>query len=334
VRMIEKSKIICRSIGVVVFIIILWRIDIYKIAAVMVNIRMDVLVVAAVLSITVTVLKSMRWKSLLEIYGVECALGNTLKLYLFGTFWGAITPGKVGEFSRIYYVKRMFAPSFSYAMLSGNVLVDRFFDIVMVGAVAICSFPFYFDEYLWHAIGVCGVVAAMIGALLGFHHVLRGAGVLGNIIEKVGTILSYVRLRTHFVELVCGLRLLNTKEIVIPILYNIAAYCAFYVVVYLIAYSLKIDMGFFYLIASLSTAMIFSIVPVTVAGLGIREAILLFFFSRIGVTSEVTMSFSLVYLLICIILPSLLGSIVYFLMPPVVDEKQKVHGRPIDILQR
>lgn len=305
-------------VGVVVFFLILTRLDINGIIAAMKSVKVNTLIFAGVLSILVSALKSIRWNALLHIYTIECTLSSTLMMYLIGTFLGTVTPGKVGDLSRVYYLKKVYAPHISSGMLFTNVVIDRIFDIVVICVIAVSGIVFYFNEYLHYLFVVCITLTVVIAALLVFRCRLASSAV--NILKKIEEIFPRLSLHSHFDEIIKGLRLLKTKRLVYPLIYNLGAYCIFYMVVFFIAYSLRMKVPFFYLVVGLSTAMILSLVPLSVAGLGIRDAILLFFFSRIGVSSEVTMSFSLLYLLICLIVPSMFGAVVYFLQPTVVRQ--------------
>ena len=112
-----------------------------------------------------------------------------------------------------------------------------------------------------------------------------------------------------------GLRVLRTTRVIVPFFYNIIAYSIFYIIIILIACALRIKMPFYYLMTGMSAAMIFSAIPISIAGLGVREATLLFFFSPLAIKNEIIMSLSLLYFMLCLILPGLIGLIPFFSQP-------------------
>ena len=85
--------------------------------------------IAALLFIPLMIaVKAMRWRLLLQAQGVEYPLGKCIEVYSIGIFWGIVTPGRLGDFVKVLYLKRH-----GLNVLHGlfSVVGDRLFDFVL-----------------------------------------------------------------------------------------------------------------------------------------------------------------------------------------------------------
>ena len=94
-------------------------------------------------------------------------------------------------------------------------------------------------------------------------------------------------------------------------------------VVFLNARALHLDFPFSAIAVFVPLVSLASMIPVSVNGLGVREALYIFFFGRLGAPAEVSVSLALLYLAVTF-MASLPGGVVYALAalrPPAADRR-------------
>ena len=91
-------------IGVLLFVFILVRIDFSKVIAQLTSFRLWWLAAYTLCFLLALVAKAMRWRSALSAQGVEVRVVDATRIYFVSSFLGAVTPGRVGEISKITYL--------------------------------------------------------------------------------------------------------------------------------------------------------------------------------------------------------------------------------------
>jgi uncharacterized membrane protein YbhN (UPF0104 family) len=93
----------------------------------------------------------------------------------------------------------------------------------------------------------------------------------------------------------------------------------FWATVMLLAYTvtrvLSIDVSLGYLALMMPTVTLVELIPISVAGLGTREAAVIYFFSVIGIASAQAVGFSIMYLILGTYLTALVGFFAWLFKP-------------------
>ncbi len=79
-------------------------------------------------------LKSLRWHLLNRSFGIETTWRMALVFYLSAGFLSVITPGRLGEFAKIYFLKRKYKISIPSA--TSSVFLDRIWDVLVLSLAA------------------------------------------------------------------------------------------------------------------------------------------------------------------------------------------------------
>ena len=135
-------------IGFFVFAIILYKANVFEIFNIISGIQLSFLLVAVFFSVPILFVKSWRWSLLLKLQNINCGLIDAFWPYLASTFVGIITPGRAGDFLKVFYLTNGSKVSFGRAFSS--VLVDKLLDLTMlfgfclVGGLIISSMAWQF----------------------------------------------------------------------------------------------------------------------------------------------------------------------------------------------
>ena len=102
--------------------------------AALARLRPGTLVPCLALTLVAYLGRSLRWRGLLRRIGIAMTVGTTYRLTLVGTFYGLITPGRLGEFARILHVS---APR---SETLPSVIWDRIADVILLEILCVPAF--------------------------------------------------------------------------------------------------------------------------------------------------------------------------------------------------
>ncbi len=225
-------------------------------------------------------IKSLRWNLLLVHEQCAYPKWNSFVAYMASFTIGLITPGRLGEISRLYYVREEAKISFYNGFKT--LIVDRIFDFAMLIWFGTTGMLFFY-KVLGDINGGAYLLVTAI-ALLAIWMVIYFS--LKSIVKKdtAKTGPKFIR------ESWNGMFL---PVMAWPWLLTLLAYFVFYVANFWIFKSIGIplsliDIGFILSLMSLAT-----LIPISLAGFGTREVSLVFLLSFYGISPEVAIIFSL-----------------------------------------
>ena len=103
----------------------------------------------------------------------------------------------------------------------------------------------------------------------------------------------------------------NKSKILVVVLGSLVIHTMIFLIMDLASISLSQHLSFMYFITFGPTIAFISMLPISISGLGVRESAFVYFFSFVGVRSEVAFSISILSFLV-LISPSLIGAYFYF----------------------
>ena len=301
-----------RLIGILLFIYILWSVDWPKIWSLVERIDILKLAGAMIVTSTMVLIKAWRWWYLMSMQNVRATFKDAVKIYFSAQYFGILTPARVGELLKIFYLKEYGLATKSVGLSS--VLIDRLFDILvafLMGFIGIWYFEL-FGPISWLFL----VSAVIIGvfSLLFLHH--RFAELILDTLFRFLLIRKFKsdadRILDSFKE--ATLQLL-TPRLVFPFFFTIISYIWFFFGCWLLADSLGIDVSYWQISLFISIATLVSLIPVTISGIGTRDATLILLFDRIGTGQEAAVSFSVLLFAIFFLFLGAFGYLVWLATP-------------------
>ena len=95
--------------------------------------------------IAVLGIKSLRWRILIHNEGAIYSAYKAFAAYMASDAVGIVTPGRIGEIARLYYVRQETPISFYSAFKT--IVSDRIFDFTMLGWFGLSGMLFYFKTF-------------------------------------------------------------------------------------------------------------------------------------------------------------------------------------------
>lgn len=261
------------------------------------NIRLYLLSLTGV--ILVLGLKSIRWNLLLRAEHCNYPFISAFSAYMSSFTIGLVTPGRIGEIARLYYVRGDRNIDFYHSFKT--IITDRIFDFALLVWFGASGLLFFYK--------VAGDISAFWYLLI--------IGVLLLIIWFIGTfILNRIHSEKKYITFITeAWTEMLQKKMLVPWLLTLVAYLVFYIANWLIILAVGqrislVEIGFILSLMSLVT-----LIPITLAGFGTREASLIFLFAFYSITPETAIVYSLLQFIAFFLWGGIIGMICWFIKP-------------------
>lgn len=268
-------------------LILLFKIDLRQTAVYLTRADPWAVLAAVVLFLPFLLLKAWRWQVILSDLEVPVGFGEASKLYALGLGAGTITPGQLGDTVKILYFR---GRGMGAAALS--VLLDRIWDLVLLLLVAtFSSLAFVQDlQNEWLAFGLLS-----LGAIVFLLFALNPGAqrfFLRQLIRRTplqGSGLSPDQIRWSR---------LTPGQIILQFALSLAAAVVVYVRFYLLTTALDLGLDLVPFIALISLSSVAALLPISISGIGARDAALVLLAPVVGVAREQALGLSALILLI------------------------------------
>ena len=218
--------------------------------------------------IVVLGIKSYRWHLIIKHQGFRYPVGKSFGAYMASFTIGLITPGRIGEIARLYYMRQEneieFIPAFR------TVVIDRIFDLGMLILLGFAALLFY------TSIGITNPYLAIAIASITF---FTGLLFIDWMLKKIIRIKRFANNQIIQFIISCVSQAVNRHSFVLWAI-TLIAYLAFYGAISLIFLSLDIQMPLVDIALILSVVGLATILPFSFAGFGTREMSLVFLLSQ------------------------------------------------------
>ncbi|RMF06292.1 UPF0104 family protein [Candidatus Woesearchaeota archaeon] len=226
-------------------------------------------------------------------------LRRLFKYSLLGSGMGALLPGRVGELSIVYFLKKEGIP---LGKASALVLVDRMVTFVFLISVSFLSFLIYFSpEVLYILLSVVAFSALFIYVFLAWG---KGRSLIKKRILKRHHYLfrGFFRTFKNFIRYYRNAVYFNFFLTVLKWLFYASAMFALFM-------SFSVRLNFFYIFIIETVVSLLSLIPVSISGMGIKESAAVFFYSLLGVLPSVTLAVYLVLQFSSLVLAALFSAL-------------------------
>lgn len=288
-------------IGLILLVVILFRIDREQMLRYVQNADYRYLLIGYPFLLLLVYLKSVRWNLLMQDQGVRLPLLETFYVYLWGFYFGVVTPGRIGEASKAIYTQERFntlGESFA------SIFVDRVCDVAIRFVLLFVLYPLYSDLFELQFIGFFILLVLII---IGIVILVRLKSIRNIVVRFSKFVLPqryYPSIRNNISSLVNDtVRMIaHRRLVVITALLTVLAFLCYCLIAYAILRSFHIRMDFLYTVFCIVVSGLAAIVPISISGLGVREAVMIYLFSNIGLNQEAAVLFSLSIFSITLIL--------------------------------
>ncbi len=300
-----------KLIGLVLLIFIFYfLIDFNKLILVFSQLKWTYPTLALLILLAKTPANPYRWHYLLKKFSVKYSFKKLFSIFYFSILSGLITPSRIGEiFFRTAAIKKEGAP-LNKSLIS--VILDRlteFFFLVIASLIGILFFISLIENQTIIWILLCLFLGILIGFLL----------IQKNLIKKLFLFLLPKKNKSsvdkYLTETSQLLKKFNFKDYLA--IFSLTAITWFFILIAgkILLIGLGINsLPFGYFLSAVFLSRLVGLLPISIAGLGTREATLIYLFSFFNIAEEKTIIFSLSLFLLEIISIALIN--LYLLLKP------------------
>ncbi len=258
-------------IGFVILGIVISRIDIRSLAQALKQANYFLIIAGILILIPNFLIRSWRWNYLKRIQNIKFKLVDSFLIYLVGFLIGVVTPAKIGELSKVIYLKNQ---NYSVGKSMVSVFLDRFLDLIYFLIFGYFGILFALKELthqvnLIYLILILSLLILAVLIKLGWHKIFLKKVFYLVIPEKYQT-----ELKINFSEFLADLTLITPKNYIIAFAITTISWLIYYYQMYLFALSVNLDVPFITLAIAVTVAALITLVPISFLGIGTRDVTL------------------------------------------------------------
>jgi uncharacterized protein (TIRG00374 family) len=269
------------------------------------------IVLAGIMDFCMVAVNSVRWKVLLAAKGIGVSQLRLLYYYLVGNFFSAALPTSVGgDFVRVVGIG---GETDRRADVFGSVVVDRLLGFAVLLPLGLLAMPFVGNRLTtWDTVLKVWVVAALVFAcayMVLLRPVARRLSILlGPLLDLLERFKARNRLEKAYGAIVsyncCRGAVLQ------GLLLSVLSKLFWIFGCYLIARAFSIDIGIMPLLLIVPIVELARMIPISISGLGVREAAFVFMLGQFGIDEGLGLAYSVVVYVVFTAL-ALVGGLLY-----------------------
>ena len=284
----QISNFIRFFFGGLVLLLIVWKADLNQIYKSLTQFNFWFLIPIVILNFLSFFLGSLNFKILFSPLE-KIKLSNLIKYYMLSWSFGLVVPGKIGEFSLVFFLRKKEGINMGKSLALS--IIDKIITFGSYYFFAIIGLFLFMDVTIAIRISIILFLAVILFVTLLFYE--RPKELIKKYILK-----KQAKKFTGFQKTINDY-LKNKKEILLlNILITIIKIGLLALVLKLILNGFSFDASFLNILIIHSSAMLVSLIPVSISGLGVKEATIVYFLQIIGIPLEVAIGLSLINLVI------------------------------------
>jgi uncharacterized protein (TIRG00374 family) len=251
------------------------------------------------------------------MHGIDYPLYDCIRVWTIGMFAGIVTPGRAGDVLRSFYLKQKcdkFGQCFS------TVAIDRIIDLVVIlffAALGIFMFNFWFGSSLSFAILILFIIFCF-----GSIYLMTRKHYAKKFLKPIFNFFIPKRFKTRamigfhdFYDSMGGLGEKKLQLLMISLLTALMWFLSIFQV-QIIGLTIGLSINYFHLLAVMSIVVIIELIPVSISGIGTRDAFMIFSLGLLSIGKESVIAFSLIYLILAYWVVALVG-LLFWLRDPI-----------------
>ncbi len=305
----SRRHIILIVVKIAVSVALLWLLfstyDISDALARLYTVKPEFLVLAAVIELAGIAISTLRWEIILRAMGLRLGYFSAFPIVYIGLFFNQVLPSNLGgDAMRVW---RIFSRGSDLVYAIGSVMMDRVMALIGLAVLVSVCLPFVpsltDDPLLFRTlIGIVFVILSGLAVLLVFDRFLP---LVRRILPE--------ELMQQLVALSHDIRrfLLGLRASIPALAISIINHVAMVAMAWVIALGLHIEVGFVECLVLIPPVILFSLLPVSFAGWGMREGAMVAALGVVGVAPGDSIAISVTFGLVLLV-TSLPGGIIWF----------------------
>jgi len=312
-------------IGILLFIFILTRIDLSSLLTIFLSINPFFLCCALIANGIAVVVKSLKWKLIVSTLKKEISLSASIQAFLIGFSFSVLTPAKLGDFMRAFYIRD---EQCNLGKALSSVVTDRLIDIVMLFSFAFIGILIFSVVFHIEILSVSLLVLLAVG-IASAVSIVTNKNLLSWLLRPFFNIfIPHHHKKTiseYYHDFFSGLSVFfhDKKKFLLVMVVGIFSWVPPFVYAYLLALSIGISLDLTFFVIVIPIISLLDLLPISISGIGTRDAALIFLFGFQGIPPETAVAFSLLYLFMSYWLVALIGALFWIKNPIATDGDER-----------
>lgn len=295
-------------IGIIILLYIIATLDLQEIYEVFSHIDPIYSFISFFAIIPVVIMTNIQWQILLKKQRINVSFFYSLKNIFIGYFYGFISPGAIGAYTRALYLENESKAPLGKCL--SNIIIFNTIDylsLLLLGAIGAILLSSIYPNLF----AVIVIIMIVIVTLLLFFLKKEKSKIL---FSKIIQTRIFTTLKDRLTESLDSFYedLPRFKGVLIPFGISIIGWFVRFTELYFISKLFLIDVTFIYFILIIAVANVIASIPITIYGLGTREASLITMFLFFNITPEKVLGLSLFWFTIIWLSPSIIGAIITY----------------------
>lgn len=292
-------------IGIALFLLILLSIDLNKMIIFLSKADLTLIALAILILILTIAIRCAKWFLILKQQDIELSFWKAFKYYYIGIVLGTFTPGRLGDFAKALYLKEH-----GLAEVFACVLVDRLADISILfftGLLASMLFSLYFGvEVFSSAMLLLLIVLFCLAA-----YIFLNEPLLKKLLKPFYNYLVPERFKAQLKQgfasfLKTSHDILKSKKLMLAVIaISFASWAVLIYAAYLVALALNLNISLSFLFLVIPVTTLVMLIPISISGIGTRDATTIILFSLVGIAAEQALAFSLLFFALSLIVAAI-----------------------------
>jgi len=265
------------------------------------------MVVALLLAFVRVVVSAYRWQVLLSAKHMSVSVPRLTNYYLVGGFFNLFLPTVLGgDVMRGYELARSSGKVLDSA---STVIMERIVGFLALFVICWLSLPFGYR--LMSGTNVPYIVAGASGAFVIFVFIVLNPKATGKLVSLTSIIKRW-NIQEKVRASVASLHSLGqSRQVIIKaFLVSLAFQFIGILSTYCISEALRLQVPFTYFLIVMPVIWVLMMIPISISGLGVREAAFVLFFTQIGISEEQAILLSLLFFALTVVI-GLVGGVLF-----------------------
>ena len=301
-----KLRNLLPIIGIIILVYIIVTLDFGKILAVLRQIDPLYAFLSFFTLIPLLILVNIEWQLLLKRQKIRVSFWYSIKNFFIGYFYGFITPGGFGAYTRSLYLSEKSGAPLPKCI--SNIIIFNAIEFVAMMVFGAVGAIFLSSIYPYLFFTIIVLLAVTFILYLFFFKKERSKKIFERLVRA--QIFSTVRDRLEnsidsFYE-----DLPKFKDVLLPFGLSLTGWFLKFIILFFIAKLFSIEISLVYFIFIIAVGDVISSIPISIYGIGTRDAALITMFTVFGVAKEPVFSFTLFWFVVFWLTPSIIGAFV------------------------
>lgn len=301
-------------VGIVLFLVIILKIGLSDVVNVLKTADLTFILLAIIVVFFSIIVKGIKWNELIKAYKIKYPLRKSMVAWIVGFALGIVTPGRVGDLFRAVYLKKDENISLGKSLVT--VIIDRVFDLVVLFILAFLGLFFLLKSFSIEFNIIFAIALAFICFLGGIYMLTKKKYVhyiLRPIFRKFVPEKFKYKIKISFHDFYDNFIYFKKAKwpVLTCFLLTIVTWLFMLLEAYFLMLSLNISIDFSFFVLVLPVTFLLELVPVSIMGIGTRDAALIFFFSLISLSAATAVSFSFLLLFVNSLV-AIVGAVFWF----------------------